>query len=269
VTTLRPLWRYMGGKRDLAPIVVEALGTGWSRYVEPCLGAGSVALALPPGPMLLADVDAPLVRLWQAVQTRPEALALDVARYVDGGLTAGHYRALVELEVRGNPAALLVLLQSCFNGVYRRGRFGLFNCPWNRKPVPSVPTTPDLVAVAQHLAGAVVVQADAHDVLETCGPVTPSTWTRPTSERSPTAAATAGGGASSAGSSRSASAPGDVGRAWSSATTTPPSCGRCWGTGGSCGPWLARARSTATGPGGVASPRWFLRLRVDVFTRWR
>lgn len=165
-----PLWRYMGGKRDLAPVVVEAIGTGWSRYVEPCLGAGSVALALPPGPMLLADVDAPLVRLWQAVQTRPEAIALDVARYVDGGLTAGHYRALVELEVRGNPAALLVLLQSCFNGVYRRGRFGLFNCPWNRKPVPSVPTTLDLVAVAQHLASAVVVQADAHDVLETCGP---------------------------------------------------------------------------------------------------
>jgi hypothetical protein len=35
----------MGGKRDLAPVVVEALGTGWTRYVEPCLGAGSVALA--------------------------------------------------------------------------------------------------------------------------------------------------------------------------------------------------------------------------------
>lgn len=170
MTTLTPLWCYMGGKRLIAPVVVEALGTGWSRYVEPCLGAGSVALALSPGPMLLADVDAPLVRLWQAVQTRPEALALDVARYVDGGLTAGHYRALVELEVRGNPAALLVLLQSCFNGVYRRGRFGLFNCPWNRKPVPAVPTTLELVAVAQHLAGAVVVQADAHDLLETCGP---------------------------------------------------------------------------------------------------
>lgn len=166
---MNPLWRYMGGKRDLAPVVVEALGTGWTRYVEPCLGAGSVALALPPGPMLLADIDTPLVRLWQAVQARPEVLALEVARYVDGGLTAGHYRALVELEVRGNPAALLVLLQSCFNGVYRRGRYGLFNCPWNRKPTPSVPATLELVAVAEHLARAQVVSADAHVVLAACG----------------------------------------------------------------------------------------------------
>jgi len=39
-----PLWKYMGGKRKLAPTILEALGP-CDRYVEPFVGAGAVALA--------------------------------------------------------------------------------------------------------------------------------------------------------------------------------------------------------------------------------
>jgi DNA adenine methylase len=165
---MTPLWRYMGGKRDLAPVVVEALGTGWDRYVEPCLGAGAVALALPPGPMVLADSDGPLVRLWQAVQQRPVRLAREAAELVGSGLTAERYRAIVEREVQGDAAALLVLLQACFNGVYRRGKFGLFNAPWNKKPTPALPSEADLVEAGRHIEYATVRQADALHTLHRC-----------------------------------------------------------------------------------------------------
>jgi DNA adenine methylase len=165
---MTPLWRYMGGKRDLAPVVVEALGTGWDRYVEPCLGAGAVALALPPGPMVLADSDGPLVRLWQAVQQRPVRLAREAAELVGSGLTAERYRAIVEREVQGDAAALLVLLQACFNGVYRRGRFGLFNTPWNKNPTPALPSEADLVEAGRHIEFATVRQADALHTLHRC-----------------------------------------------------------------------------------------------------
>ena len=39
-----PLWKYMGGKRKLAPTILSALGS-CDRYVEPFVGAGAVALA--------------------------------------------------------------------------------------------------------------------------------------------------------------------------------------------------------------------------------
>ena len=167
---LEPLWKYLGGKRALVKPVIAALGSGWIRYVEPCVGAGAVALAMPEGTrMVLADVDAPLVRLWRRVQTAPEALALEVAALTAEPMTAARHRALREREIRGSEAALLVAIQASFNGLYRRGRFGLLNAPWNHRAEVSVPGTLDLVEVAAHLRRAEILHRDAVELLEDCG----------------------------------------------------------------------------------------------------
>lgn len=167
---LEPLWKYLGGKRGLVAPVIAALGSGWSRYVEPCVGAGAVALALPEATrMVISDIDTPLVRLWQRVRSAPEALALEIAELVAEPMTAARHRALREREIRGSEAALLVSIQASFNGLYRRGRFGLLNAPWNHRAEVSVPGTLDLVGVATHLRRADILHRDAVELLDDCG----------------------------------------------------------------------------------------------------
>lgn len=67
--SLRPLVRYQGGKRRLAPAIVEALALGRDRpYAEPFVGAGAVYVEARRrgwrGAAVLGDVNAGVVAAW-------------------------------------------------------------------------------------------------------------------------------------------------------------------------------------------------------------
>lgn len=171
---MNPLWPYPGGKRTVAPQVVELLTAApYRRYVEPCLGAGAVALAMPPGPMLLGETDRHLLRLWQVMRDTPHELHGMAGCLADKHPhTKAAWDGLREVEHKSHgleaAAATWLLLLGCFNGLYRRNRFGTFNVPWGDK-ARQLPPVEVVVQVARQLSGAVLVGDDVHATLARCG----------------------------------------------------------------------------------------------------
>lgn len=182
-TTIPPFLRWVGGKRrqalDLAARAIAALKPG-GRYIEPFLGSGAVALAMPSGtPMLLGDACLPLGYLWWWLQQHPREIAEYAAGY---GLTLDQdwntQEGFNELRQQHNAqpysdeswepsARFLWLTCASFNGVYRESSKGEYNVPWGRRVRVSVPTPETLEAVAAHIAQAQVFPGwDFEDVID-------------------------------------------------------------------------------------------------------
>jgi len=158
----------MGGKRKLAPTILEALGP-CDRYVEPFVGAGAVALARG-GRMWINDIDAPLVALWEQVQRVPAELHAAITQRAAGPWDAIRFEGLrVREAFDQDPADLWLLLNLCYNGLYRRGQFGRFNAPWSGREAAAVPALEAWLEAAGALADARITNLPALDVLAECG----------------------------------------------------------------------------------------------------
>jgi DNA adenine methylase len=182
-TTIPPFLRWVGGKRrqalDLAARAAVALKPG-GRYIEPFLGSGAVALAMPPGtPMLLGDACLPLGYLWWWLQQHPREIAEYAAGYglaldQDWNTQEGfnelrqQHNATPYSDASWEPSARFLWLTSAsFNGVYRESSKGEYNVPWGRRARVSVPTPETLEAVAAHIAQAQVFPGwDFEDVID-------------------------------------------------------------------------------------------------------
>lgn len=182
-TTIPPFLRWVGGKRrqalDLAARATAALKPG-GRYIEPFLGSGAVALAMPPGtPMLLGDACLPLGYLWWWLQRHPREIAEYAAGYglaldQDWNTQEGfnelrqQHNAQPYSDESWEPSArFLWLTCASFNGVYRESSKGEYNVPWGRRARVSVPTPETLEAVAAHIAQAQVFPGwDFEDVID-------------------------------------------------------------------------------------------------------
>jgi DNA adenine methylase len=158
----------MGGKRSLAPVILAEMGDV-ARYVEPFVGAGAVALARS-GAMWINDVDGPLVALWRAVASRPEAFFERVTARAAGPWDAIRFEGLrVREAFDRDPADLWLCLNLCYNGLYRRGQFGRFNAPWSGREAVTVPELEAWTAAAAALTDARITHGPALDVLAECG----------------------------------------------------------------------------------------------------
>ena len=75
-----PFVRWAGGKRWLAPrLVDEIMATEPHLYIEPFLGGGAVALALPAQlTKLLVDINPALIEAWTCIQKFPTTLVSHV-----------------------------------------------------------------------------------------------------------------------------------------------------------------------------------------------
>lgn len=165
----RPLIRYPGGKKWLAPVLRAGLARWLSAhplgaYVEPFFGGGSVGLDLGFQNTLAGDFSAHLIDCYRSVSAAPDAVAYvveqlaavtpadDLDRRVRRGardVPGPYYYAVRDAynAARANTAALgesfageggssaeraamfLYLMARCFNGVLREDRRGRYNVP--------------------------------------------------------------------------------------------------------------------------------------------
>lgn len=149
VTGLSPWLKYAGGKRWLAPkLVEEIMATKPRLYIEPFLGGGAIALALPPElRKILADVNPHLIDTWfcmQKIHGTLYAELCDVER-VYGDAKNGYLAAREEFNgMTSNPrlmwarrSALFIYLNArCFNGLWRTNAGGRFNVPFGERLAP-------------------------------------------------------------------------------------------------------------------------------------
>lgn len=173
---LSPFLRWAGGKRDLvAQLVPEILAARPTLYVEPFLGGGAIALALPAElPKILSDVNPALVDCWLCVQKIPGALYAELCniehqyagvpqpedptwlvRAKESFLAARtEFNKMVHhpRPMWARRAALFMFLNArCFNGLWRTNGKGLFNVPFGKRENPVHFEAEALIRYTRHL----------------------------------------------------------------------------------------------------------------------
>lgn len=144
---MKPLIKWVGGKRHIAPILEAHLPEDWSRgaYYEPFIGGAAMYLHLKPKKAFLSDVNEKLVGFYKNVKTNEKTLSktiIGLAQAFDNESDESKKEYFLKLRAMfnsGNAAEiktsslLFVLNKLCFNGLYRENSKGEFNVPFGQK----------------------------------------------------------------------------------------------------------------------------------------
>lgn len=133
---------YQGSKRQLAPVILSFISSGkFKRLIEPFAGSAAVTLAVASRDLcesyVISEFLPPLVELWRAILTRPEALSNQYRTLWNSQSENPQDRfneIRAEFNVDHDPAKLLYLLARCVKNAVRFNPAGQFNqSPDNRR----------------------------------------------------------------------------------------------------------------------------------------
>lgn len=174
--TARPFLKYAGGKRKLAERIIALMPTEVNRYVEPCVGAGAVFIAMAERGLfksaVIADINPWIANLWKWVRddvdtviamaaqwaNTPEQYAWvrnernarerTLRREVTSGIRTRHFLRMTQ----GDAAMELWLNRHCFSGLHRENAKGEFNVGFGKCKSPKIDAE-NLRAVSALLKG--------------------------------------------------------------------------------------------------------------------
>lgn len=155
----RPFIKWVGGKTQLLPEIRQRYPEKITRYCEPFVGGGAVLFdvlqTFHPNEVLINDINPELINLYENIRDNCEPLIQLLAHlqteyletpeadrqnlYLGKRATYNHFIEERNPEHNLEKAALFIYLnKTCFNGLYRVNRNGLFNVPFNRAKNPLI-----------------------------------------------------------------------------------------------------------------------------------
>lgn len=154
-----PVLKWVGGKRQILPNIVELLPTQLTRrtYYEPFLGGGAVLFHLQPRNAVVNDFNSELINLYIVIRDHLEELIVDLRIHINESEYFYHLRgidrtpAFQDLNLVQRASRVVYLNKTCFNGLYRVNSSGEFNTPFGRYKNPSIVNEPTLRAVSHYL----------------------------------------------------------------------------------------------------------------------
>lgn len=143
----KPFVKWAGGKRQLLPLLTKMFPKGCGTYHEPFLGGGAVLFnILASGKNVscrASDLNSDLILAYLAVRDRVEDL-IEALREHDAAFKKDRkvYYYAVRAQTPGGhiekASRLLFLNKTCFNGLYRVNRRGMFNVPMGSYANPNI-----------------------------------------------------------------------------------------------------------------------------------
>lgn len=165
--TARPFLKWVGGKRQLLPVLRERMPATFGRYFEPFMGGAALFFDVRPARAVLGDANERLVRTYRAVRDDVEGVieALGAYRYDAEVYAAARDVDVDALSDVGVAAWFIYVHKTGFNGLYRVNRAGKFNVPFGRYTNPTICDAENLRACSAALRG---VELRIGDFAETC-----------------------------------------------------------------------------------------------------
>ncbi len=154
----RPFIKWVGGKTQLLPQLLERCPDRFKRYHEPFIGGGAFYFALQPKRGWISDINAELINVYEVVRDNPKALIQELKKhryekdyfYAVRNIDRTEKYKTLSPVARG--ARLIFLNRCCFNGLYRVNSQGQFNTPFGRYRDPKIVDVPNLMACSVALA---------------------------------------------------------------------------------------------------------------------
>ena len=152
----KPFLKWAGGKTHLLPILRRCLPDAFNRYFEPFLGGGALFLDTCPVQAILSDLNPELIQCYEVVRDSPEQLIESLRNFTVGKEEFYRVRALRPEALDGIMRAtrFIYLNKTCFNGIYRVNKQGLFNTPFGSYERVSLVDPENLRRVSRLLRGA-------------------------------------------------------------------------------------------------------------------
>ena len=131
----RPFLKWAGGKRTLVPEIAKLLPKQIVTYWEPFVGGGAVFFAVDSRihTAKLSDINAELALTYQVVRNKLDDLVNRLKQHAVQHSNAKYYYRVRKAVVSEDPvevaARFIYLNKTCYNGLYRVNKKGLFNVP--------------------------------------------------------------------------------------------------------------------------------------------
>ncbi len=157
-----PFLKWVGGKRQLMPAIMELVPKEMTTYFEPFVGGGAVLFHLQPKTAVVNDFNTELINVYRVVKTNVDELIVDLRKHLNeetyfyqirGLDRTPEFKFLTDVE---RASRIIYLNKTCFNGLYRVNQAGEFNAPFGKYKTPNIVNEPTLRAVHQYL--------NAHDI---------------------------------------------------------------------------------------------------------
>ncbi len=154
-----PFLKWVGGKRQLMPSIVELLPKNIRElnYFEPFIGGGAVLFHLQPKNAVINDFNTELINVYETIKNNLPELITDLKKHennsdyfyqIRGLDRTEEFKKLTSIE---RASRVIYLNKTCFNGLYRVNNAGEFNTPFGRYKNPNIINEPTLKAVNKYL----------------------------------------------------------------------------------------------------------------------
>ena len=130
-----PFLKWAGGKRWLVANYSDLIPRAFSRYIEPFLGSGAVFFHLKPKIALLSDLNEDLIATYAAIRDEWDSVIEQLEVHARKHSEEYYYqqRATTPRSKVRAAARFIYLNRTCWNGLYRVNRDGVFNVPKGTK----------------------------------------------------------------------------------------------------------------------------------------
>lgn len=158
MTTPRPFLKWVGGKTQLLPSLLDRVPATMTGYHEPFLGGGALFFELArlsrlPKRVVLSDINPDLVTTWRGVRDDPAALA-DALDAHQAAHDEGHYyavRSARPIAFIERAARFIYINKAGFNGLWRVNKKGEFNVPFGHRKTVRLYDRDNLLACSRAL----------------------------------------------------------------------------------------------------------------------
>jgi DNA adenine methylase len=139
---MKPVVKWVGGKRQLLSQISEKIPKKYSTYVEPFFGGGALFFSMQPENAIINDYNQSLMNVYVQIKNNLSELIknleqlnaeyVDLAYYIKNREEFNKQKTLKQFDAK-HAAYFMWLNKHSFNGVYRENSKGLYNVPFNKK----------------------------------------------------------------------------------------------------------------------------------------
>ena len=156
---LKPILKWVGGKRQLLTEIVPLVPKNPTLYVEPFIGGAAVLLNIQPQQARINDFNEELINVYITVRDNPNELLKQLRVHEEKNSRDYYYetRALdrepsfKELTNVERAARIIYLNKTCYNGLFRVNAAGQLNVPYGRYKHPNIVNEPAIRALSTYL----------------------------------------------------------------------------------------------------------------------
>jgi DNA adenine methylase len=164
---MTPFLKWAGGKRWFVQKHADLLPRKFNRYIEPFLGGGSIFFYLRPHRALLGDTNPDLIATYQGIRNDWKSLVEQLEIHQCNHSDNYYYqvRNVAPDDPVQRASRLIYLNRTCFNGIHRVNRNGIFNVPKGDRDSVLFDTD-DFESISNILLNAEIRQTDFQELID-------------------------------------------------------------------------------------------------------